>query len=67
MSAEEWVKLILGSNVVAAVIVGLFGLLTLKIWHSKIRLRKVVGTESGFICRSDRGDAQSLQFLKGLS
>jgi hypothetical protein len=40
MTFEEWVKLILQSNVVAAMIVGLFGILTLKLGLGKFRSEK---------------------------
>jgi hypothetical protein len=40
LSFEDWLKLILQSNVVAAVIVGLFGLLTLKLGIAKFASEK---------------------------
>jgi hypothetical protein len=40
MTIEDWAKLILQSNVVAAVIVGLFGLLTLKLGIAKFASEK---------------------------
>jgi hypothetical protein len=40
MTTEDWAKLILQSNVVAAVVVGLFGLLTLKLGIAKFASEK---------------------------
>ncbi len=40
MTVEEWIKIILQSNVVAAVIVGVFGLVTLKMGIAKFASEK---------------------------
>lgn len=40
MSVEDWLKLILGSNVVAAVLVGIFGIVTLKMGIKKYASEK---------------------------
>jgi hypothetical protein len=40
MTYEEWLKLILQSNVVAAIVVGLFGLVTLRLGLGKFRSEK---------------------------